>query len=112
MESRLDLNLSDNKQKIRVKSGQKNSNNFSNSKIFNNKVLQSNVKNHKEMKSPENNINISKKLINTYYLPILIKNNFNYIDTISEILMGKKIIFQKIKEIQNYLQIILKLKIL
>ena len=97
MESRINFRLSDNKHKIRLKSAQKKTNKDFNFKILNKKRPLSNTKNQKTIIPSINSINIPKKLINTLYLPILIKNNFNYLFTIAEILNGKKFIIQKDK---------------
>ena len=97
MESRINFRLSDNKHKIRLKSAQKKTNKDFNFKILNKKRPLSNMKNQKTIIPSINSINIPKKLINTLYLPILIKNNFNYLFTIAEILSGKKFIIQNDK---------------
>ena len=95
MESRLNFSQSDNKNKISLKSAQEKTKKDFNLKILINKRPQSNTKDQKTIIPSTNSINISKKLINTYYLLILIKNNFNYLDTISEILKEKKFNIQK-----------------
>ena len=91
MELRSNFNQFDNKLKIRPKSAQKHTNKDSNFKFLKNKRPQSNIKDLMTIASSKISINISKKLIKANYLPLLIKNNFNYIDAVSEIFNGKKI---------------------